>query len=61
LSDSLDLHLKHFTDDLCVFITLEALDRLGCQGVTKVAIDLKKFVLSSPLWGFDSENRIRSW
>jgi hypothetical protein len=25
LSDPLDLHLKYFTDDLCVFITLEDL------------------------------------
>jgi hypothetical protein len=32
------------------------LDGLGCARVTKVVVDLKKFVLPSPLWGFDSEN-----
>jgi hypothetical protein len=37
------------------------LDGLGCPGVTKVVVDLKKFVLPSPLWGFDSESRTRSW
>jgi hypothetical protein len=37
------------------------LDRLGCPGVTKVVVDLGKFVLPSPLWGFDSENRTRTW
>jgi hypothetical protein len=64
LNDPLDLHLKHFTDDLRVFITLGGfvpLDGLGCPGVTKVVVDLRKFVLPSPLWGFDSRNRTKSW
>jgi hypothetical protein len=37
------------------------LDGLGHPGITKVMVDPGKFVLPSPLWGFDSENRIRSW
>jgi hypothetical protein len=37
------------------------LDGLGCPGVTKVVVDPEKFVLPSPLWEFDSENRTRSW
>jgi hypothetical protein len=37
------------------------LDGLGCLGVTKVVVDLWKFVLSSPLCGFDSGNQTRSW
>jgi hypothetical protein len=37
------------------------LDRLGCPRVTKVVLDLRKFVLPSPLWGFDSGNWTRSW
>jgi hypothetical protein len=41
-----------------VFIPL---DRLGCPRVTKVVVDFRKFVLPSPLWGFDSGNRTRSW
>jgi hypothetical protein len=28
------------------------LDRLVCPGVTKAVVDPKKFILSSPLWGF---------
>jgi hypothetical protein len=32
------------------------LDGLDCPGVTKVVVDPKKFVLPSPLWGFDSGN-----
>jgi hypothetical protein len=32
-----------------------------CPGVTKVVMDLRKFVLSSPSWGFVSENQNRSW
>jgi hypothetical protein len=34
---------------------------LGYPGVTKVVVDLKKFVLPSSLWGFDSGNQTRSW
>jgi hypothetical protein len=30
-------------------------------GVTKVVVDHGKFVLPSPLWGFDSGNQSRSW
>jgi hypothetical protein len=26
-----------------------------------VVVDPRKFVLPSPLWGFDSGNRTRSW
>jgi hypothetical protein len=37
------------------------LDGLGCPGVTKVVVDPKKSELPSPLWGFDSGNRTRSW
>jgi hypothetical protein len=37
------------------------LDRLGCLGVTKVVVDLGKFVLPSPLWGFVTGDRTRSW
>jgi hypothetical protein len=34
---------------------------LTSPGVTKVVVDLKKFVLPSLSWGFDSGNWIRSW
>jgi hypothetical protein len=34
---------------------------LGYPGVTKVIVDLEKFVLPSPLWGFNSGNWTRSW
>jgi hypothetical protein len=37
------------------------LNGLGCPRVTKVVVDFKKFVLSSPLWEFDSENWTKSW
>jgi hypothetical protein len=57
-SDPLDLHLKHFTDDLRIFVTLGNLfprwTRLS--GSPKVVVDPKKFVLPSPLWGFYSQN-----
>jgi hypothetical protein len=59
LSDPLDLQLKHFIDDLRVFVTLGDLSlrqTMSCPGVIKVMVDLGKFVLPSPLWGFDSEN-----
>jgi hypothetical protein len=51
LSDHLDLHSKHFIDDLRVFVNLGdlPLDRLGCPGVTNVVVDIGKFVLPSPL------------
>jgi hypothetical protein len=29
------------------------------SGVTKVVVDLGKFVLPSPLWGFDSGNQTK--
>jgi hypothetical protein len=35
------------------------LDGLGCMGVTKVVVDLRKFVLPTLSWGFDSGNRTR--
>jgi hypothetical protein len=34
------------------------LDGLGCPGVTKVVIDIRKFVFPSPLWEFDSETEL---
>jgi hypothetical protein len=37
----------------CRFVPL---DELGYQGVTKIVVDPEKFILSSPLWGFDSGN-----
>jgi hypothetical protein len=37
------------------------LDGLGCPGITKVVVDPGKFVLPSPLWGFDSGNRTIFW
>jgi hypothetical protein len=37
------------------------LDGLGCPRVTKVVVDLRKFVFPSPLWGFDSGSWTRSW
>jgi hypothetical protein len=37
------------------------LDGLDCPGVTKVVVNLRKFVLPSLLWRFDSGNRTRSW
>jgi hypothetical protein len=59
LSEPLDHQLKHFIDDLRVFVTLEnlfhPLDGLGCLVVTKVVLDLRKFVLPSTSWGFASE------
>jgi hypothetical protein len=36
------------------------LDGLGCPRVTKIVVDFRKFILPSPLWGFDSGNRTRS-
>jgi hypothetical protein len=37
------------------------LDGLGHLGITKVVVDPGKFVLPSPLWGFNSGNQTRSW
>jgi hypothetical protein len=48
---------KCFTDDLHVFVTLGDLSPWWtrcCLGVTKVVMNLRKFVLPSPLCGFDS-------
>jgi hypothetical protein len=59
LSDPLYLQLKHFIDDLDVFVTLGDLFPRWtrcCPGVTKVVVDLEKFVLPSPSSGFDSGN-----
>jgi hypothetical protein len=59
LSDPLDLQLKHFIDELCVFITLgdsSPRQTRSCPGVIMVVVDLKKFVLPSHSWGFDSGN-----
>jgi hypothetical protein len=58
LSVLLNLQAKHFTNDPYVFITLEDLSPRWTRyypGVTKVVVNLRKFVLSSPSWGFDSE------
>jgi hypothetical protein len=43
---------------LCVYYSWRfvPLDGLGCPGVTRVVVDPEKFVLPSPLWGFDSGN-----
>jgi hypothetical protein len=56
LSDPFDLQAKHFTNDLCVFVTLRDSSprRIRCPArVTKVVVSFKKFVLPSPSWGFD--------
>jgi hypothetical protein len=60
LSNSLDLQLKHFINELRVFITLGDSSHKwtrSCLGVTKVVVDLRKLVLPSPSWGFDSRNQ----
>jgi hypothetical protein len=57
LSDPLNLQAKHFIDDLCLFVTLGDLypRRTRCSPeVTKVVVNLRKFVLPSPSWGFES-------
>jgi hypothetical protein len=41
--------------DVTLLLGICPLDGLGCPGVTKVVVDLRKFVLSSHLWGFASE------
>jgi hypothetical protein len=56
-SDPLNLQAKHFTNDLCMFVTLGDLSPRWTRcslGVTMVVVNLRKFVLSSPSWGFDS-------
>jgi hypothetical protein len=56
-SDPQDLQAKHFTDDLRVFVTLGDLSPWWtrcCPRVTKLVVNLRKFVLPSPSWGFDS-------
>jgi hypothetical protein len=48
---------RHFTDDLRVFVTLGDLSPryTRCSpGVIMVVVNLKKFVLPSLSWGFDS-------
>jgi hypothetical protein len=48
LSDPFDLQFKHFIDNLRLFITLRDLSPRQtryCPRVTKVVVDLKKFVL----------------
>jgi hypothetical protein len=57
LSDHLNLQAMHFTDNLRVFVTLRDLSHRQtrcCPGVTKGVVNLKKFVLPYPSWGFDS-------
>jgi hypothetical protein len=59
-SDPLNFQAKHFTDDLRVFITIGDLSprRTRCYpGVTKVVMDLRKFILPSPSWRFHSEKQ----
>jgi hypothetical protein len=49
---------KHSTDDLYVYVTLGDLPtrRTRCPpGANNVMVSLRKFVLPSPSWGFDSE------
>jgi hypothetical protein len=64
LSDPLNIQAKHFINDLRVFISLRDLSPIWtrcCPSVTKVVVNLEKFVLPSPSWRFDSGNWIRSW
>jgi hypothetical protein len=52
LSGPLNLQAKHFTDDLRVFVTLGdwSLRWTRCSpGVTKAVVNLREFVLPSPL------------
>jgi hypothetical protein len=61
LSDPLDLQLKHLIDKLCVFITLgDSTPRRtrSCSGVTKVVVDIGKFVLPSPLCDLIVETKL---
>jgi hypothetical protein len=58
LSDPLNLQAKHFTNDLRVFVILGDMSPRWTRcspGATKVVEGLRKFVLPSPSWGFDSE------
>jgi hypothetical protein len=55
---------EHFTNNLHVFITLSDSSPWWTRcplRATKVVVSLKKFVLPSPLWEFDSGNRTWSW
>jgi hypothetical protein len=54
-STSLTIFVCSFLLETC------PLDGLGGLGVTKVMVDLKKFVSPSPSWGFDSGIWTRSW
>jgi hypothetical protein len=51
------LEQEHFTNNLCVFVTLGDLSyrQTRCPSeATKVMVNPEKFVFSSPSWGFDS-------
>jgi hypothetical protein len=57
LSDPSIFKQKHFTDDLCIFVTLRDLSPRRIRrppGATNVVASLKMFVLPSPTWRFDS-------
>jgi hypothetical protein len=61
LSDPLNLQAKRFTDDLCVFVTVRNLSPRWTRcspKVTKVVVNLEKFILPSPSWGFDNKKLI---
>jgi hypothetical protein len=53
--------LHRWSPCVCYSWRFVPLDGLGCSGVTEVVVDHRKFVLPSPLWGFNSGNRTRSW
>jgi hypothetical protein len=39
-----------------LLLGIHSLDGLGCARVTKVVVDFEKYLLTSPLWEFDSGN-----
>jgi hypothetical protein len=53
--------LRRWSSCVCYSWGFIPLDRLSCPRVTKIVVDFKKFVLLSPLWGFDSGNWTKSW
>jgi hypothetical protein len=53
--------LHRWSSCVCYSWWFVSLDGLSCLGVTKIVVDPRKFVLPSPLWGFDSGNWTRSW
>jgi hypothetical protein len=64
LSDPLNLQAKHFTDDLCVFVTLENLSPIWTRcslGVTKVMVNLESLYCPLLRGNLIVENRTRSW